>query len=340
MDYEKSVAEVYEAFARYCLRHGDTVDILAWAGETNRSSMPEPLDIPSWVPDWRLPVRSSSDTLSMFRAGHRLSSNVEVDDASRTLVAQGMMVDRVVVRLPHMGAYDTASQVRDWYTVVEVYLRRRLGITENDGTKYRTGEDIWQALARTLVAGKEDVIFDWSRDSLRAPADEPRTLLYHAFPTWRQKVLSSSIRSSVPTVEEDAPQAQLRFETYEHLEYEDGVIEVSKQRAFFVTSQGFIGLGPRGMELGDVICVLNGSSTPSIVRPLREGFRMVGEGGMALVPIRRPGYVLMPSGDMKPYIVRTEQETYRLIGECYAHGLMYGEVWDLDGLCMEDFAIV
>lgn len=45
--YQKSVAEVYEAFARYCLRYGDTVDVLAWAGVTNLSSMQERLEVPS-----------------------------------------------------------------------------------------------------------------------------------------------------------------------------------------------------------------------------------------------------------------------------------------------------
>jgi len=61
----------------------------------------------------------------------------------------------------------------------------------------------------------------------------------------------------------------------------------TNNRRLFATAQGYIGLGPCAMQEYDILCVLFG----------------------CLVP-----FVLRPSG-----------ERYRLVGECYVHGIMQGE---------------
>lgn len=60
-------------------------------------------------------------------------------------------------------------------------------------------------------------------------------------------------------------------------------------RQFFVTSSGHMGVGPPDMTYGDEVAILFGGSIPFAVRPLD------------------------PSG-------------YFLLGGCYVHGVMYGEV--------------
>jgi hypothetical protein len=64
-----------------------------------------------------------------------------------------------------------------------------------------------------------------------------------------------------------------------------------KNRSFFVTIRGYIGIGPDTMEPGDMVCTLFGSTVPFILRPV-EG-----------------------------------SEKFRLIGESYVHGVMDGELW-------------
>jgi hypothetical protein len=61
-------------------------------------------------------------------------------------------------------------------------------------------------------------------------------------------------------------------------------------RRFLITREGYVGWAPRSTEKGDKIFVLFGCGTPVILRPY---------------------------GD-----------TYRLVGECYIHGIMYGKVID------------
>ena len=64
------------------------------------------------------------------------------------------------------------------------------------------------------------------------------------------------------------------------------------QRRFMVTKSGYIGLVPQLTEVGDIICALFGCDTPLVLRPINDH--------------------------------------YILIGECYVHGLMDGEL--VDGL--------
>jgi hypothetical protein len=67
----------------------------------------------------------------------------------------------------------------------------------------------------------------------------------------------------------------------------------AKNRIFARTKKGYYVLGPRVMEPGDIICVLFGGK--------------------------------------QPFFLRHFGHAYRLVGECYVHGLMNGETMDMMG---------
>ena len=48
-------------------------------------------------------------------------------------------------------------------------------------------------------------------------------------------------------------------------------------RKVFLTSEGLLGLCPKGAEKGDHVCILPGADVPMILRPEGENFRLVGE---------------------------------------------------------------
>ena len=253
-----------------------------------------------------------------------------------------MLVDRVLAHNPDIENYGSTIQpLKIWYGDVEALVKAILGASEESDAPYRTGEGIWKALARTLVVDREDTIFDYARDRIQHhsnASDAEKTRSYDAFPLWRNKVLSSSSVSKIKAAGQDNEQPPLHILTLENIEYEQMVRTFSKNRCFFITKNKFIGLGPKGMQTGDVIAVLAGSTTPSIFRPLREEFRMVGEGGDSL--LQMDTVFAMPSGERKPYGLRKEPEAYRLIGEYYVHGLMYNEVWNLGNIYLEELHIV
>ncbi|PVH73331.1 hypothetical protein DL98DRAFT_607490 [Cadophora sp. DSE1049] len=61
-------------------------------------------------------------------------------------------------------------------------------------------------------------------------------------------------------------------------------------RRTFISEMGFVGLGLEIVEVEDIVCVFLGARLPYILRERSDG-------------------------------------TFRLVGEAYAHGIMYGETW-------------
>lgn len=76
---------------------------------------------------------------------------------------------------------------------------------------------------------------------------------------------------------------------------------------FCVTKRGYAGLVPGDAEVGDEICVFHGGVVPFILRKSN------------LAGILR---------------------SHRLVGECYVHGIMYGEALSFEGIQEQDFYLV
>jgi hypothetical protein len=76
-----------------------------------------------------------------------------------------------------------------------------------------------------------------------------------------------------------------------------------------VTKRGFVGFAPPGSRVGDVVCLFLGCQTPSIIRRYRK-HSVAGQGK------RKPR-----GGAAK---------LYQLVGECYLHGMMDGEMVQTD----------
>ena len=73
-----------------------------------------------------------------------------------------------------------------------------------------------------------------------------------------------------------------------HIRYWGHVDDSCLGRSFISTREGYIGLAPKTTKVGDIVCVLLGSSTPMVLRATEDGH-------------------------------------YKVVGQCYVHGLMYGE---------------
>ena len=76
-------------------------------------------------------------------------------------------------------------------------------------------------------------------------------------------------------------------------------------RNFFTTKNGCLGMGPNNMRVGDVVIIWKGASIPLMLRPTANS---------------RP-------------------KLFNLVGECYLHGVMYGEALRDPNLVWEDLLI-
>jgi hypothetical protein len=65
---------------------------------------------------------------------------------------------------------------------------------------------------------------------------------------------------------------------------------VSQGREMFITEQGFLGLGPSTIRKDDQVWLLSDSRVPFVLRPFAE------------------------------------TASFTLVGECYVHGIMHGEM--------------
>lgn len=193
-----------------------------------------------------------------------------------------MLVDKLRwIVLPIDAFEEGPRQIALWYLHVQYILTTVFGVEFGESRKYFNGEDLWQALARTLVVDRNGIIFDYHCDSSRAakdPSSKP-TSLHEAFPQWRRAAIASLDDSSGhatdwndmgslmalasrQAADPSTSQPPVILATHENLEYQLRVRQFCQDRCFFVTMKGYMGLGPKGMEPGDMLAVLAGSSTP------------------------------------------------------------------------------
>jgi len=346
IDYGRTEADIFMEFAQWNLRHSDIVDVLSFAGLANHSLIPESLNLPSWVPDWRLPFRTPIDCLGRFTAGHKLTSMVELDDSAKQLLMKGMLVDKVIAVVRESDAFKASDQqhafsllepahLAEWYVQLELVISKVMHTQWGSDEEYIGGGRLWEALARTLIIDRNDPVFDYKRDLPQAVSPDDYLATPHTyFPQFRAHMLNSL---SPPEQQTPGSPPAVTLMPYEPMEFHARVAGITSDHCFFITSLGYIGLGPKGLGLDDVVCVPAGASVPYVLRPLSPDLKLYWQG----VERARDAYIQLPVGEgLLPYVLRKEEETYRLIGECYAHGLMRGEVWRTEGVFFEDFKII
>lgn len=106
-------------------------------------------------------------------------------------------------------------------------------------------------------------------------------------------------------------------------------------RSFFITAKGYIGIGPSGTYGDCRVCVLSGAELPFVlnsshIRTYYSAIDYFESSGSEAGEIDEPSGVVEVE-DMEP-MFQTDTETedfdpsFRVLGECYVHGMMDGEV--------------
>jgi hypothetical protein len=276
VDYSKSCSEVYIQFTRAALRRGDVL-ILNMVEHTSQ------LQLPSWVADWSAkqitpvclpliqyepPFRASGSTNSIVDLNPTASDNV--------ILVSSFAVDQVETILPislkmelgidlepdissHMNFLETLE------TLLNDHYIKCNGI-------YATMEARKEAVWRTPIFDHESSLF------------EP--VKHLAGDTSRQQFEILRGRVSAPPGE-----SEYRWRREASSAYWQTFEGIVQERVAFVTQRGYLGLGPKDMQTGDLVHIFKGLNLPVILRSRATGSKGI----------------------------------YQLLGSAYVHGIMYGE---------------
>lgn len=280
VDYSLTCAEVYKRTATLLYPHGDHQ--ILYDAQSIERKVP---GLPSFVPDWSAPgiksiitvpeSRQDEDcTPSPFRAGGNEKPEILVDPTCTTMKIRGIIFDFVFVIGSAWRGMETLESAtpRSWLRSFQELFRTSRALISDSCEIYTSQLEACHALFCTPIANPYD----------RCPEDGPTYI---------------ELPSVVPT--EDIPVEGMDMKKWAYVE---ALNTVAPNRRCFVTSQGFLGLGPHGIEKDDTVCVFLGVEVPFVIRKLSNGHHI-------------------------------------LIGDAYIYGIMYGELI-AKGLSSEIFELV
>ncbi|KAI8713002.1 hypothetical protein NCS52_01243300 [Fusarium sp. LHS14.1] len=255
-------------------------------------------DCPSWVPIWTEPLKAMDLPRDLFNAS--LSRNMDIDcDEENTLQVSGYAFERVQVLNKGIktAAQTTANMnsnpaahypprsediefVTSAWNLAESFQNTTPGETELLQRPYQSPETVLEAFIYTLCG-------NWLDGDDRADASSE---VINSAKAWLEKFVdrfsqSTSLLNRAWRAFQEA--TVLNDPLWFHACMLRGCIS----RRFFMTSSGFMGIGPESMKEGDVVVVIFGLYLPFLLRKSEAG--------------------------VNKFVV---------VGLCYVHGIMEGEL--------------
>ena len=300
-NYQACPEKVYTEITAFLFSREEYPFLLHQAGIGWSRQLP---DLPSWVPDFSCSI----DTKNLLYKYPELTKNFESSgshpvrsmkaDISKTLTFKGIKIESVEV----MRQYSNASASHTYRQLEPKYLSEPA--LSGDFRSF-----LQQSQAR--IDSKEYVNRTWTpfsgNDSASA-SNKPE--LFDALNEFNLRSVRSYMRSIdrllIDTFKDENPDWDS-----EHAEIVGDAISESfrgEKQAFGLMNSHGLGYGPRGTQTADVVFVILGVNIPFLLRPDED---------------TREGQAVT---------------RWRLVGECFVHGLMKGE--GLDKGPQEDFVVV
>ena len=271
-DYALLADEVYETTAFKIIKDSGDLAILMdfdeFAGDVASSS---------WAPDWTTNAAFGLQLYDLFSAAGSLKADVR-RCSPHTLNISAVIIDSItnvadMACAEESELLDAYTQLKTWESIVDV--------PTNGSSPYASGQDRKDAFWQTVLMG---VNADRSR---RIHASDHAS--YRKWRAWLEQYAEAADR-------ERFLQAGSQHDLTK--DYNNMLAFYPATRWFFLTEDGYFGLGPVEIQKGDVVCVLAGGKMPFVLRAL-DGFC----GGC-----------------------RGDQACYQLMGFAYVHGIMDGEM--------------
>jgi hypothetical protein len=294
-DYSKSAREVYSEFGKEYIRRRKNLMLLNHAGLGFGTE--SRLDLPSWVPDFQA-ISSEGSSHSIGTGGldagcHIVSiaslPKLFVDDRDH-LHTFGQICDAASAVQPRLG---WGSEALFQFCINYVFGREdRPDMTEilqlltrEEGPLYTTGIPRLQALFQTFLEGVADFYFlDQSlvefyyRSLCFVALINSRKEWRHVLPDHELlKIFLTKLVQGTAIARYNSLPDKIFTDIYAWVGRIGGHILLNLSRhSVFQTASGYLGLGPRGMQEDDLVCVLRESSVPVVLRRLDSHYIHIG----------------------------------------------------------------
>ncbi|KAF2672780.1 hypothetical protein BT63DRAFT_420989 [Microthyrium microscopicum] len=275
-DYSRDTEWVYTDAAGKMLQRGE-FGLLSLAQHATQPSL-----LPSWVPDWRLPMKAPVAKRSLSPV-FRPFGNIEIVCPSpqpndfRVLEIAGTAVDEIEqVGLPLGYSYqqttaENLQHVQCYLSQIQAFCRQSASLA----TGLYGDSDRWM----------EDAFWRIPIGDLANPTPGQYTMVRATETsfTYHQsllKVIAVSNEAKDSTVGNEEPTKLAAVRSAEFGKYEQylfGVVNKAGQ-APFITKRGYVGIGPPNMAAEDIICIFYGAHVPYVLRPVEDGrYTLIGE---------------------------------------------------------------
>ena len=311
VNYTWTVGKVYTQATTACIEHYKSLYVMSFCSVPSSARV---YDLPSWVTDWnnrqyesRLPISARSYESEVFETGEaeRLfnaggSSNLRYafEDDYKILVLHGFYMDQVeyigrakevepLIETEIKGLVDEAM-LKDLVEEIQTFARMESASIQSQIESFEWLHDWLNHLTITNSFLKSETLTCEGSYDITNKLDITNI---RYLPT-KQTLRDAFITSLMCDTWIDGRYQRQRLTDLNRLE-DKSVIRITIDRLgigrkFVASKNHHIGIGPAETELGDVICLALGNSTPMLLRPTSAGI-------------------------------------YRFVGECYIHGIMDGE---------------
>ncbi|KAF9877458.1 heterokaryon incompatibility protein [Colletotrichum karsti] len=276
VDYSLSVKEIYTNVVDYLVHTTGRLDVICEAIHFPLHT--DTASLPTWVPDWsRIPDTAAIGAMIVtppFAASIDTRAEFAFKDERRNKPEiGGIEIDTIVTRGITVGTLCTLADYLMAFVHWRALLLRHFRPDDVDAH-----EIFCKVLRMNQVPSSWPQSLNWV------------TACYHVFASLiRERLphlpLDRDLEKYIDAKVDIKPDARWRF-------LQENFGSRMMGRCFFVTEKGRMGMGSGFMEVGDVVVVPFGCSTPVILRP--EGCR----------------------------------SEYRYVGDTYLHGYMYGRAID------------
>jgi hypothetical protein len=266
----------------------------------------------SWVPDWSTPCvteslgRSTKAWILYYAGGRPVTKQqpkVVLSDDQREITLSAKVFDRIISlgRVSHDPVFDIDNPQVGNHDLVS--FAELVGSAGRTHAYTASDTSIYDAFFQTLVAGRDG-------SGVALPSQEHSEVFGLILDSATGRTLSLPGQTISPRQQKgyftlNSLRTRKPAKTLEDLQ--TALRVALKMRRFAITSKGYFALVPRGAQVGDAIVVFDRACVPFVLRRRLRG---------------------------------AEENKFELLGETYVHGIMKGEVMQMDDIELQDITLV